>query len=233
MRGTLVNTGAVAAGAILGAIAGAHSPDAYKHIALQGLGLVTLGLGIKMFLETKNAVIVAGSVTAGGIIGLALNLETRVNDVAQQAQGVFHSGGDFAVGLVTSFVLFCVGPMTLIGCLEDGIEGKSELLYVKSTLDGISAFFLAATTGLGVLLTALLLLIFQGSITLLARPLKRLMKDDAMIGEAAATGGAILIASGLGLLEIKALPTVDYVPAIFIAPLLVAAANKLKRRQLA
>src|SRR5579862_4324676 len=164
MKGTLLNTATVAAGATVGLLVGKTIPVSYKDVALSGLGLVVCGLGIKMFLKSHNALVAAISVAVGGIIGLAIGIHAGIDHLSEWAR--LHFGGEagkFNEGLITSFVLFCIGPMTLLGCVEDGLEGNIELLALKSTLDGIAAIFLAAAFGAGVLVTAGLLLIFQGA----------------------------------------------------------------------
>lgn len=227
MRGTLLNTGTVVAGSCLGLLVGRWTPVAYQETALHGLGLVTLGLGVKLFLSTKNPMIVAFSVAMGGVIGLALGFHRFVEGLAARVQPLFGGGhSQFAVGLVTSFVLFCVGPMTVLGCLEDGLEGKIDILGVKSVLDGVAAFFLSAATGAGVLVTAALLLVFQGALTLLAKPLSGLVKEEAALAEMNGAGGAILFATGFGLLGLIDLKSTNYLPAVFLAPALALVAAK-------
>jgi uncharacterized membrane protein YqgA involved in biofilm formation len=169
----------------------------------------------------------------GGVIGLLLGIQAGIESLADWSQALLSRSGEssFAAGLVTSLVLFCVGPMTLLGCIEDGLEGKIDLLALKATLDGVSAIFLAATLGSGVLVAALVLLIFQGAITLLARFLKPLVQDEAALAELSATGGAILLGTGIGLLGLKDLQTANYLPAIFIAPSLVLIAHRMKLRR--
>jgi uncharacterized membrane protein YqgA involved in biofilm formation len=233
MRGTLLNTVTVAVGAMIGLAVGRYIPDSYKQVALYGLGLVTVGIGIKMFLQAKNPLIAAVSIVLGGVLGLILHLNAGIEGLADWTRhwvGAFGSGR-FAEGLITSFVLFCVGPMTLLGCMQDGLEGKIELLSLKSTMDGIAAIFLAAAMGAGVLITALLVLLFQGGLTLSARSLRAISEDAEALAETSATGGAILVGTGLGLLEIKNLHTANYLPSILIAPAIVFLGQRLLKRR--
>lgn len=228
MRGTLLNTATVAAGASLGLLVGKVIPTSYQEVAMHGMGLVTCGIAVRMFLKSGNPLIAAVSVSIGGVIGAALGLHDGITALAEWAKGAMGQGGSshFVNGMVTSFVLFCIGPMTLLSCLQDALEKKLELMSLKSTMDGISAIFLAAASGAGVLVTALLVLVFQGSLTLLAHPLKPLAKDEEALQEVSATGGAILLATGLGLMEVKDFHTANYLPAIFLAPALVFAMRK-------
>ena len=164
----------MAVGASLGFLVGKAIPDSYQTVALHGLGLVTCCIGVKMFLQGRNPLVSALSIALGGIVGLALGLSHDIDMLAEWSKTALgqHGQDQFAHGLVTSFVLFCIGPMTLLGCMQDALEKKIELLGIKSTLDGIASFFLAAASGAGVIVTAVLLFIFQGTIMrLLARPL--------------------------------------------------------------
>jgi len=228
MRGTLLNTATVAAGATLGLLVGKAIPGSYQTVALHGLGLVTCGIGIKMFLQGKNPLISAIAVAGGGVLGLALGIHDGIQAIAEWSKVHLGQSGanHFSEGLVTSFVLFCIGPMTLLGCIQDALEKKIELLSLKSTLDGIASVFLAALYGAGVLVTALLLLIFQGLLTLLARPLRPIAENEQMLNETTAAGGAIMVSTGLGLLEIANLKPANYLPAIVIAPIVVMIGQK-------
>jgi hypothetical protein len=223
----LLNTATVLVGSGLGIVAGHNIPESYKAVALHGLGLVTLGVAIKMFIGTRNPLIVGGAVALGGVLGLALGLHAGVENIAQWSQNHLGGHGKFAEGIVTSFVLFCVGPMTLLGCIQDGLERKIDILSLKSTMDGIAAFFLAAATGAGLLVTAALLLVFQGALTLAAKPLRPLTEHPAALAETTAAGGAVLAATGLGLLEIADLHPTNYLPAIFLAPVFALVAERL------
>ncbi|AIE86307.1 DUF554 domain-containing protein [Fimbriimonas ginsengisoli] len=235
MRGTLLNTTTVAVGASVGLLVGHSIPDSYKQVALHGLGLVTVGIGIGMFLRAKNPLISAIAIAFGGIIGLALGIHAGIEHLAEwlKAQLGAHGSSTFAEGLITTFVLFCVGPMTLLGCLQDALERKIDLLALKSTMDGIAAVFFAAALGPGVLVTAGLLLLFQGALTLMARPLRPLAEDPDALAELSGAGGAILLGTGIGLLGLADLHTANYLPAIFLAPLLVLIGRRIPKKAVA
>src|SRR5882724_5731403 len=118
MRGTLLNTATVTIGGLAGLALSSYVPANYEQIALTGLGLVVVGLGIKMFLETKNVLIIAAAVALGGIIGLALGLNSGLDAFAEWARARLGGGGRFNEAIITTSILFCVGPMTLLGCLQ-------------------------------------------------------------------------------------------------------------------
>jgi len=230
IRGTLINTATVAIGALSGIFLGRGIPSDYQHVALNGLGLVVCLIGVKMFFQSKNAVIVIAAMAIGGILGAAMGIAPGLDHMAEFVRQRFGGGSTFNEGLITASVLFCVGPMTLLGCLQDGIEGKIELLAIKSTLDGIAAFFLAATLGNGVLVTALVVLVIQGLLTLAARRLQNLAQDEEVIAEASAVGGALMLGIGLGLLGIAKLSMATYLPSLALAPLFTVAARRFERR---
>lgn len=231
MRGTFLNTATVAAGALLGLAVGRFTPPAAQETAIAGLGLVTTGLAIRMFLQSRNPLAVAGAIALGGVLGMLLGFDTGLHRFADWAKATSGGGGRFSEAVVTTTVLFCVGPMTLLGCLQDGLEGRSELLSLKSTMDGVAAFFFAAALGPGVLVTAVVVLVFQGALTLMARRLRRLAEREDLMAEISGAGGAILLATGLGLLGIKSLPTANYLPALLLAPLFALTLAKLESRK--
>jgi uncharacterized membrane protein YqgA involved in biofilm formation len=227
MKGTILNTTTVVAGSIVGLLIGKLiSPEA-KHIAMDGLAIVTMGIGIKMFFGSKNVLIAAFSIAFGGILGLLFHIQYGIDHLAEWVKTSVGGGGTFTEGLVSSFVLFCVGPLTLLGCIQDGLEGKSELLSLKSTMDGVCAIFLAATLGIGVLFSAAFMLVFQMAITFAARPLSFLRTDPDLLAELEGVGGPIMVAIGLSVLEIKKFPTANYLPALVLAPLLVLLSRRL------
>lgn len=234
-RGALLNFATVFAGALVGLLVGSALPERLKIVALSGLGLVTVGMSIKMFLQARNLLAVAAAVALGGVLGSAIGIDAGLQSFAEfmrQRTG----GGDaaqFNTALVATSVLFCVGPMTLLGCIEDALENRLNLISVKSTMDGIAAVFFAAASrsaGLGVLTTAFVVLVVQTVLTLAARALKPLADDEELMAEFTGTGGALLMGTGLGLLQIKSLPVADYLPALVLAPLFVSLGRRRTRK---
>ena len=232
-RGTLLNTATVAAGSLIGLAIGSGLDDRYKQIAIGGLGLVNIGLGVKMFLQSRNVVIVAMSIALGGMLGLALGIHGGIENFADWAKSTLGATGQdhFTTGLVAASVLFCIGPMTLVGCVEDGLEGRSELLAIKSTMDGIVSIFFAAAWGYGVLLSALVVLIFQSALTLMAGLLRPVAKDPDVLAEISGVGGVMLLSIALGLLDLKNLPTANFLPALILGPVFAIAFRRLSRNR--
>ena len=221
-RGTLLNTLAVLVGSGIGLWANERLPEDLQGVALLAIGLVNIGMGVKLFLETRNVLIPTVAIIGGGLIGAAVGIDAGFASAAESMRSALGGDGNFNEGLITASVLFCVGPMTLLGCLKDGLERDIELLAVKSVFDFIAALFLAAALGTGVLASALVVLVAQGLLTALARPLRSLAEKPELTGEASAAGGMILIAIGVGLLGLRdeRIPTEVFLPALVIAPLI-------------
>jgi len=226
-RGAILNTLTVLAGSLLGLWIGKALPTGLQSVAMSGIGLVVVGMAMKMFFQTKNVLIVAASVVLGGIIGKLIGIDVGLAMAADWARRAFGSSDQgFNNGFVTATVLFCVGPMTLMGCIQDGLERKIELLGIKSLLDGVCSVFLAAVSlsfGQGVLASAGVVLLVQGLLTALARPLQPIAKNPNLIAEATAAGGAMMLAISFGLLKIpvvESIPKEVFLPSLVIAPLL-------------
>jgi uncharacterized membrane protein YqgA involved in biofilm formation len=223
LTGTLLNVVTVLVGGTIGNALGQRFPSKTRQTVLYGLGLVTLALGLRMTLDTANVLIVMGSVLVGGILGEWWGLEERLQaagDALQERVGS-STGGTIAQGFVTASLIFCVGPLTILGSIQDGMLGDYTLLAIKSLLDGFAAMALAASLGIGVLFSAVTVLVFQGGLSLLAR-LAQVGMTEAMIAEMTATGGLLIMGIGLTLLEIKRIRLASYLPGIFVAPLVVA-----------
>lgn len=175
-------------------------------------------MGIKMSLESKSVLIPVGSLILGVLCGHLLGIQAGIEGLGTAAKGWFGgSENTFEAAFVTPSILFCVGPMTLLGCLEDGLEGKIELLGLKSLLDGVSSIFFAAALGPGVLLSAATVFLIQTPLTLAATQLAPLRDKPNLLSEITATGGLILIIIGLNLLGVIKLPSADFVPALLFA----------------
>lgn len=223
--GTLINACAVLLGGTLGALVGDRLPSRIQEALFGALGLFTVLIGLLDALTTKNALIVLGSLLLGVLIGEAVNLERglqRVGDWAQKR--LARSGSTLSEAFVTASLLFCVGPLSILGALDNGLSGDTTKLVIKATLDGFAALAIGATLGWGVLLSIGAILVYQGGISLLAHSIAPALNvyPDA-ITELTATGGLVLVAIGLKLLKIRDLRVANWLPALVVAPLLVAA----------
>jgi len=217
MKGTLVNTTTVIIGSGLGLWVGHRLPENIKRIVLQAMGLITILLGIQMALKTESVLILIGSLVLGGITGELLKIEEALESVGEYLKRrVKSESGNFVLGFVSASLLFCVGPMTVVGSLEDGLFGKADLLYIKSVLDGFASLVLSSGLGIGVLFSFLTVLIFQGSLTLLGNHLEFILRED-IINEMSAAGGLLIVGIGLQLLDIKRIPVANLLPALVYA----------------
>ncbi len=219
MRGTWVNTATVAVGGGLGTVLHNNISPAWQTAAMNGIGLFTLVLGIKMAMASNKVLELVAAISIGGVLGTILQISGGMHGFGEWAQATVGAQGRFSEAIVTCTLLFCVGPMTLLGCLQDSLENKPDLLYVKSAMDGIGAIFFGAAMGIGVVATAALVLIIQGGLSLLAKPLSGLARRTDLLDEASAVGGLMIVSIGFGLLEIRNFPTADYLPAVVLAPL--------------
>ena len=190
--------------------------------------MLTILLGMTMALKTQNFFIVMGSVLLGGLVGELLGIERRLERLGDYFQRRLAAGSStFSTGFVTASLLFCIGPMAILGSIQDGLRGSIQLLAVKSALDGVAALAFATTLGWGVGLSALSLLVYQGTITLLAGYVDRFL-TAAMVTEMTAVGGVLILGIGLRILELRQVRIGSFLPALFFAPVLVAVVAAFK-----
>lgn len=219
--GTLLNIATVAAGGSLGLLLRRGLPERFRRNVLIGLGLATLLLGVKSGLETLNILYPIGAILLGGLCGELLRIEDRLDALGRRVEKVLGRGGDgLTRGFVTASLLFCVGPLTIWGSMEDGLGRGYQVLAVKSLLDGFASMALASTLGAGVLLSVVTIAVIQGGITWLAGPLEAVL-SEAMVAEISAVGGLLVMAIGFTLMDVRKIPVANYLPALFFAPLLV------------
>lgn len=234
--GTIINVVAVLVGGTLGTVLGARLPERIRETVMHGLGLVVLAIGFHLSLKTTEILIVLGSVLLGGILGELLRIEDRLDGVGrwleQRTTRKNNAAGPsstlpssnttrFSRAFLTASLVFCVGPMAILGSFQDGLEGDYEVLAIKSALDFFAAMAFASTMGPGVISAALTVAVYQGALTAGAGWASAVLTDP-MIAEMTATGGVLMLAIGLGLLELKKIRTGNLLPAIVIAPLIVA-----------
>ena len=216
MKGTLVNTVAVLVGSGLGVLLKTGLAEKYKETVMQTLGLAVGIIGIKMALASENFIMVILSLVIGAIMGEYFTLNKKIDNLGQKLTAKREEKyGDVGVGFVTASLIYCIGAMAIVGALQDGINGDAGILYAKALLDGISAIVFAATLGIGVSLSALSILVYQGSITLLAGVLQPLL-IPAVITEITATGGVLIIAIALSMLNILKIRIANLLPSMLV-----------------
>jgi len=211
--GTLLNLATVAAGGLLGTFLGDRLPPRLRENVVAGVGLFVLVMGAKF------------AMLIGGIVGSLAGLERRLTELGETVQRRFTRPGQtstVAEAFVTASIVFCVGPLAFLGAIRNGLSGDASLLAIKSVLDGFSAIAFAATLGWGVLLSLVVILVYQGGLAAGASLFSGLL-SDAQLREMSAVGGLLIVGVGLKLLKIRDLQVADYLPAIAVAPLLVAA----------
>ena len=216
ITGTLINAAAVIIGSLIGLLFHARLPQRYTDILFQAIGLFTIVLGISMALKAEVWILVILSLIIGAIIGEALRMDRFFDQLAGRLGKYFGIGsGRFNEGLLTSFLLFCMGSMTVLGAIEEGLGGKPELFYIKSLMDGISSIALASGLGIGVLFSVVPLFLYQAGLTVLAAQFGSFM-PELMITGISATGGVILVGLGLNLLKITQLRILNLLPSLVV-----------------
>jgi len=232
MIGTLLNITTVLIGGTLGLLFGSRLPDQLRKTVIAGLGLFTLAYGIYNFLKTQNPLIVLGSLLIGALLGEWWKIEDGLQRIGMwlekrftrhpEAETENRPSNRFIRAFLTASLVFCVGPMSILGSIQDGLKGDYSLLAIKSVLDGFAAMAFATTLGAGVLFSALVILFYQGGISLLASQLNTIL-TPVMMTEMTAVGGVLLLGIAISnLLEIKPIRVGNFLPALAIAPLIVA-----------
>jgi uncharacterized membrane protein YqgA involved in biofilm formation len=220
MKGTIVNTFTVLLGSLFGLMIGSRFSEKIKTVVMHALGLSTLLIGLKMAFKTNNILLVISSLAVGGIIGELVKLEEGLESLGEFIKRRVRSeSGNFVLGFITSSLVFCVGPMTIVGSIQDGVSGDTSLLYAKSLLDGFASMVFASSLGIGVVFSSLTVLIVQGGLTLLGAKLTFLLRPE-VLDELVATGGLIIVGIGIYLLGIKRIKVGNFLPSLVVVVLL-------------
>jgi hypothetical protein len=225
--GTLLNLLTVLVGGLTGIVLGDRLPPRLRENVVAGVGLFVAVMGVKFAIDTASLLYLLGAILIGGIIGSLAGIERRLNELGAAIQRRFAAPGGtstIAEAFVTASIVFCVGPLTFLGAIRNGLTGDASLLAIKSVLDGFTAIAFAATLGWGVLLSLAVILVYQGGLAAGASLFASLL-SDAQLREMNATGGLLLVGVGLKLLRLRDVQVADYLPAIVVAPLLVAIAT--------
>ena len=216
LLGTVANAGAIIIGGIAGSFFRKGISERFSNIIMSVLGLFTLVLGMTFAIDSQNALVVIFSLVIGSVIGEWIDIEKRMNDLGDYVQDKLNSReGSFSKGFVTASLLYCVGTMSIMGPLQSGLMNDHKILLMKSILDGTISVVFASTLGIGVVLSSLPVLVYQGSIALLASSVAPYL-SEAVITEMTAVGGVLLVGMGINLLEIKKLKVGNMLPAIFL-----------------
>jgi len=227
MTGTIINVVTIVIGSLLGVFFGKKLPDRLRQTVVSGLGLFVLAYGVATFLDSNNEIMVLGGI----LIGVLLGEWWKIEDGLQHVGGLLErlvtktpSGSEskFVRGFFSASLLFCIGPIAILGSLQDGLSGDYKLLAIKAIMDGFASLAFASTLGIGVLFSSLSILVYQGAISLLAHQLQPLITPE-MMTEMTATGGVLLVGIAVSsLLELKKIRLGSFLPALVITPLIVA-----------
>ena len=216
MIGALVNTLAAVVGGLLGSLLKKGIPERFADLVQKGLALCVLYIGIKGSLVGTNTLVTILSLVLGAILGELMNIDGAIERLGAWAQRKLSKGGSrLGEGFVTASLLFCVGSMAVVGSLQSGLTGNHETIFTKSMLDFVSAIILASTLGLGVCLSGIFVLVYQGSIVLLARWAAPIL-SDYVVAEMSCAGSLLIVALGLNMLGITKLKVANLLPAMFL-----------------
>lgn len=226
MIATIINALAVLVGGVIGLLFRNRISSKIETIIFDATGIITLVVGVANTLALQRPLFFALSLTIGGITGYLLKIEHGIYNVGEKLKQLFvkkssTTSQQFAHGFLTASLLFCVGPLSIIGSLQAGLDQNFQVLLTKSVLDGSVSILLAASLGSGVLLALATILLYQGGITLFATTIAPFF-DDLIASELNAVGGALLIMIAINLLKLKKIETGNYLPALLIIVLLTA-----------
>lgn len=221
--GTLVNAAAIVAGALLGRLL-TRIPESIRRTVMQGIGLAVIVLGFKMALGTDNILLMIVSIVVGAIIGEWIKIDHGLNEMGKWLERKVggNKEGSIATGFVTATLVYCIGAMGVLGALDSGLRNNHDILYTKALLDGFSAILFTSTLGIGVIFSAIPVLLYQGLIVLLSTQINNLVSQemlDAILLEVTAVGGLMIIAIGMNILELKKILVANMLPALAIAAL--------------
>ncbi len=220
MFGVLVNTATVLLGSIIGLLCKKGIPERLSSAVMVAIGLCTVAIGVTGLAEGENTLVLIISIVLGVLVGELLDIDGRVNRLVEKVAGKTAGAGKAAQisqGFITACLLFCIGAMTIVGSLNAGLRGDNEMLLTKSLLDFISSVMLSATLGIGVLFSAVFVLVFQGGIVLLAQVLSPVL-SEACVAELTCAGSLMILALGLNIVGITKIKVINFLPALLLVP---------------
>lgn len=223
MIATIINAIAVIIGSLIGLAIGSKLSMNFKKTIITCAGITTMLIGISMALETSSFLIILFSLVIGGLLGSALKLEDRITNLGKwlnSKTNKTNDGSQFAKAFLNSSILFCAGSMSILGPIQAGTIGDYQLLLIKSLLDFSMAIIFAASYGIGTLFSFLVVLVYQGFFTIFGKAISPLLGETGL-NELGCVGGAILILIAFNMLDIRKAKAADFIPALFIAPIIV------------
>lgn len=222
--GSIINAAAIIGGSLIGCMLHSRFPKRIRTIVFQGLGLCVLLVGFQMAFKVQDILVVIFSVLIGGIIGELLRLDLLFERLAERLKGIIGSANPkFTEGMITASLIFCIGAMAIIGSIEEGIRNNPDVLCTKAILDGFASVALASSFGIGVLFSAIPVFLYQGGLTIGAGYLQAYL-SPLLIDQLSATGGLLIAAIGIILMEIKEIRIANLLPSLLMVPLITAVA---------
>lgn len=222
MIGTFVNVSAIVIGSTIGTLIKKGIKEEYKNIINQAIGLVSISLGMTWIVnnitESNVSILFIICLVIGGIIGTLLDLDGRVNRLGDKLSKNNKNGNNLIEGLTTAVLLFCIGTLSILGPIESALKGDNTLLFTNAMLDGITSLILASTFGIGIMISAFILLLWQGSIYLLAQYIEPFLSSEMLV-EISIIGGILIFCTGINILQIKKIKTLNLLPALFLPAL--------------
>jgi uncharacterized membrane protein YqgA involved in biofilm formation len=233
-KGSAINGLAIVIGTAIGFLGSQFITPGLQNLILPLMGLLTVCIGIKMFLRGDAILVIALSLVIGAAVGHVLDIQGATEHVAQwlkmETAAWFPAGGDFVAAAMTASLLFVIGPMAILGALEDGLENRQSILNLKSVMDGVTAILFTAALGPGVIVSAFATFIFQGTITVFSRQLAFLRDDTKMLDNISGLGGILLLGIGLNVAGLTSLPLANVLPALLLLPILITLEKHLSKR---
>ena len=228
MLGTIVNTAAVIIGSLVGILMHRKLSARYSGIVMKAIGLFTVVIALNLAFKSSQLLVILISLVLGGLLGELLRLDERLETLGKKLQDKYShdAGASFVQGFVASSLLFCIGPMAIVGSLESGLRADHTVLFTKSLMDGIASVALASAMGLGVIFSAGAVLFYQGLMTLAAMIFKGML-PISYIDIMSAAGGILLLGVAVNLILDAKLKVANLLPAVFLAPLILKIASMI------
>lgn len=221
MKGTIVNVITVLIGSSLGLLIGGKFPERIKKIVIQSIGLFTILIGVTMIIKSTKFIEIFLSLILGSITGELLRLDERLEGLMEKVKSkISPNSPHFVEGFITATLVFCVGAMTVVGSIQEGLTGDATLLITKSVMDGITSLTLASGLGIGVMLSAVSVFVIQGSLTLLGSKLL-FLTQDVYLNNLNGLGGVLILAIGIELLDIQKIKILNMLPSLVYLPLVI------------
>lgn len=218
--GVFVNTGTVIIGSLLGLLLKKGIPEKLTKAIMTTIGLCTIAIGVTGIIKGENQLVMILSFVVGAAVGTLIDIDKRLNSLGDRLSKGKKESSSFSEGFVTASLLFCVGAMTIVGSMNAGISGDNKMLYTKSVLDLISSSVLAASLGVGVLVSSGFVLLFQGALVALSMALCSFL-SDACIAELVCAGSVMIVALGFNLIGVTKIKVANLLPGLLFVPLFV------------